>query len=325
MAEHTQQVLAKKILCELGLLERVGLPTREQFLTEWLPPDALKMFASWAGSSESDFAAGMQALYATLVVAKSHDPVFTLSPDLIHALRDTEIPDVPTEEIKLPFEGINIDFPQGTLECPAHLSSRILLCYVTGDRFRIVLYHGERTTYMNFNAVPGKTLFQCIADAKEWQHDQLMDPALAQEFRDSALYEDHWRSDLFRLALNTALYITSPDADVVEDRSHVHNIHSQLQGLKKASKRALLTEKLSDARKQKRYIVGAKFRLTEEYNAKLTDEGKKWVLKHRVRVMGHWKNQPYGPRSSLRRRQWLAPFWRGPTYAEMIQKGYVVR
>ncbi len=29
-------------------------------------------------------------------------------------------------------------------------------------------------------------------------------------------------------------------------------------------------------------------------------------------VVGHWKNQPYGPKSSLRRRQFVEPYWRGP-------------
>jgi hypothetical protein len=31
-----------------------------------------------------------------------------------------------------------------------------------------------------------------------------------------------------------------------------------------------------------------------------------------VLVRGHWRQQPHGPRSSLRKRIWLEPFWRGP-------------
>jgi hypothetical protein len=29
-------------------------------------------------------------------------------------------------------------------------------------------------------------------------------------------------------------------------------------------------------------------------------------------VHGHWRWQPYGPKSSLRRRQWIEPYWKGP-------------
>jgi len=31
-----------------------------------------------------------------------------------------------------------------------------------------------------------------------------------------------------------------------------------------------------------------------------------------VLVRGHWRQQPHGPRSSLRKRMWITPFWRGP-------------
>lgn len=326
MAEHKQQALSKKILRKAGVFERVGLPTYQEFLRRWLPEQLVGVLAAQAGGFDApDFVATMQAFYGAFVVLRNHDVVFTLSPELIHALRDTEVPDVPSEEVRLPFEGINVDFPRGTLEPPAHEVDRLLLCLVPGDRFRVVYHHDEHTNYVNFIPEEGKTLFQCTAEAQEQQWKQISDPELIQQHRDSALYKDYWQTDMFRLAINTMLYITSPDADVVEDKSRVHSLHTQLQGLKKGRKQSVLIDKLNKARRQKRYIVGAKFRLDKAYSARLTDEGKKWVLQHRVRVMGHWRNQPYGPEKTLRRRQWISPYWKGPTYAEMVEKGYVVR
>ncbi len=36
------------------------------------------------------------------------------------------------------------------------------------------------------------------------------------------------------------------------------------------------------------------------------------VISAQFLVRGHWRNQPYGPKSSLRRRQWIQPHWKGP-------------
>jgi hypothetical protein len=327
MTRHRQQFLSLRILHEVGLLEREGTPTYEQFLKEWMPRNLLNVFASQAGGYDApDFVATLQSFYVALIIAQNNDVVFALSSDLIHALRDTEIPDVPTEEVRLPFDGINIDFPRGTLESPAHEISRLMMSLVEGDRFRIACHNDDVTNYVNFIPEPGKTLFQCTSEAAQRQlWTEMKNPELVQAYRDSAMYKDYWETDMFRLAINTMLYITSPDADVVEDKSHVHKLHTRLQGVKKGRKQELLVQQLNQARKEKRYIVGAKFRLQREYNTPLTDEGKKWVLKHRVRVMGHWKNQPYGPNKELRRRQWISPYWKGMTYDKMIEKGYAVR
>ncbi|RLC88661.1 MAG: hypothetical protein DRJ03_01950 [Chloroflexi bacterium] len=326
MAEHNQQIFSKKVISAAGLLERAGLPTYAQFVQGWLPSEITVAIAEKVGGVETPiFVAAMQAFYSALIVAKSGDTVFTLSAELIHALRDTEIPDIPVEEVRLPFDGINVDFPRGTLGGPAAEVGRLLMCMVPGDRFRVVYHHDAFTNYVSFLPEEGKTLFQCAASAQEQQHQMLSDPSLVQAFRDAALYADYWKTDMFRLAINTMLYITSPDADVVEDKTQLHEIHAKLQGLKKGRKQEVLLDKLRKAKQRKRYIVGAKFRLAAEYNAALTDKGKKWALQQRVRVMGHWKNQPYGPKSELRRRQWLAPYWKGPSYAEMVEKGYVVR
>ncbi len=35
------------------------------------------------------------------------------------------------------------------------------------------------------------------------------------------------------------------------------------------------------------------------------------VYKIRWIVRGHWRNQPHGPGSMLRKRIWIAPFWKG--------------
>lgn len=41
-------------------------------------------------------------------------------------------------------------------------------------------------------------------------------------------------------------------------------------------------------------------------------------------VRGHWRNQAYGPRHSLRRPQWIQPFWRGAEDAPVMLRPHVV-
>lgn len=44
--------------------------------------------------------------------------------------------------------------------------------------------------------------------------------------------------------------------------------------------------------------------------------GRRLTTRHVVR--GHWTHQPYGPKRSLRRLQWVAPFIRGPQEAPFV-------
>ena len=63
-----------------------------------------------------------------------------------------------------------------------------------------------------------------------------------------------------------------------------------------------------------RFRVGRPIRLGPQLRDALrpgqTKEG--WKLAQRFVVRGHWRNQAYGPERSLRRKQWIQPFWKGP-------------
>lgn len=42
------------------------------------------------------------------------------------------------------------------------------------------------------------------------------------------------------------------------------------------------------------------------------------ALNVQVMVAGHWRNQPHGPQNSLRRVQWIEPYWKGPDDAPIL-------
>jgi hypothetical protein len=54
-------------------------------------------------------------------------------------------------------------------------------------------------------------------------------------------------------------------------------------------------------------------------------EGERSVREMTVQslIRGHWKRQPYGPKLSLRRRQWIEPYWRGPEDAPIAVRPHV--
>lgn len=50
-----------------------------------------------------------------------------------------------------------------------------------------------------------------------------------------------------------------------------------------------------------------------------------WRLARRHVVRGHWRNQAHGPQHTLRRRQWIEPFVRGPELGQQLDRIYTVK
>lgn len=323
-----QAAAAELVIRQLQLLERLegeAFPTFAEFVEEWLPSEFLNYLLMLDGGRQgASMSATVEMMYPILVVLKAGNPTFQVKEALIESLRDTEIPDLPMEMLKAPFEGLRVIVPRGTFQVPAQEVSEIFISNVSGDRFRVAFSQGEYSHYINLlTDNPEEPISEAMARTSGESYQ--MPAYLREEVRAESAYADYFKADVFRFALNLALYITSPDADMFRDKTAQHELHQKLQGLKGGRRRELLLGKLQKEKEKQLYIVGANVRLQKEYTAELTESGRKWVLKHRVRVMGHWRQQPYGPGKTLRRPKWIAPFWRGPSYAEMIEKGYVVK
>jgi hypothetical protein len=64
-----------------------------------------------------------------------------------------------------------------------------------------------------------------------------------------------------------------------------------------------------------RFRVGRPIKLGAKLKAAIREGlsgGASWKLESRFVVRGHWRNQAYGPEHSLRRKQWIEPYWKGP-------------
>jgi hypothetical protein len=264
-------------------------------------------------------------LYSVLISLKAGDPVLKVMPDLITSLRDTEIPELPVDMLRTPFEAFRIEVPEKTFAKPAESVREIYISNVEGDRFRVVFSQGEYTHYVNLMTDNEEQKISEAIDHTTQESLKTMPSDLWNDIKKESIYKDYFKTDVFRFAVNLTLYVTCPDADMYQDNTKRDELHQKLQGMKGSRKRDVLLRKLAQEKSRKIYIVGASIRLSKEYVAELTETGRHWVLKHRVRVRGFWRQQPYGPNKSLRKPKWIAPHWRGPTYAEMVKKGYVVK
>jgi len=327
MSYFSNEKEVHRVTTELGLFDRPGFPTFDDFVSNWLPDEMVRLLFSMGGGVQTaEVTATIESLYNMFIFFKAGAPKYVISAELIQALRDTEIPNFKIDALKLPFEGIRIDIPKGTFAPPADLVESVYVTNVEHDRFRVIFPHGEWCNFVNMIVDDeNKTIHQVIEDTRLNMQDVLAPEFVKKDIELKSQYKDYFTTDVFRFAINTVLYITCPDADMYRDRTEEYALYQQLQGLKKQNKRKILEKEYHKAKESIRYIVGAGFKMDREYTAKLTDNGHKWVLTNRLRVAGHWRQQPHGPKRSLVKQIFIKPYWKGPTYAEMVQRGYVVK
>lgn len=325
-----------EILKGFGLLRAGWFPSYDEVvhslgLVQTLPP---------LGCRPTDIVALMQHLYTALIIHNAGKPIFRVCPDLAQMLRETDLPgDMPLELLRLPFEGIFLDIPEGTF--PSR-TRRLQLNRL--ERFRMTYTYPDPldgtmcVSYKSVHIDPEKTLAAAIeetcANTEQAVEKTLANPSadpVTREFavsiRGECTPKAFYQSEEFVFAINAALYITSEGADVEQDMSRARQIHNELQGLRKKAKRARLEAELKQVREHKIYICGAHLKQSREMSTEisnsLTEEGRK--LMKRFRVRGHWKNQACGAGWREHKHIFVQPFWKGPTYAEMIERNYIVK
>lgn len=76
---------------------------------------------------------------------------------------------------------------------------------------------------------------------------------------------------------------------------------------------------------QARFMLSApvKVDLREHVRAALSDQAHASPTVQFL-VRGHWRNQSYGPKHSLRRVQWIEPFWKGPEESRILLRQHSV-
>lgn len=242
---------------------------------------------------------------------------FYIYEDLVPMLRDTDLPDILTTEIKFPFEAFSLVFKQGAIRGRGEKMDHIFVSCPDGKTMSGFLASDNADAVPIFmaNLLPATTLAEFADSYPEIAPGSAKKP-LTQSARDA-----------MHLVFNLLIYINCENADVQRDMDEVYRLRkklSEFSGPKKTRKQKVLEQQYAKAKKRYVYLVGKGIHADVAYGVRAVSEEGRKVLK-RFRVRGHFRNQPCGPGRSLVKRRWIKPYWKGPDLAELINSGYVVK
>lgn len=118
-----------------------------------------------------------------------------------------------------------------------------------------------------------------------------------------------------RLIVNTALAMSDPRNVSQLGQGRVrHRMNSAFNGRVRAGPTC------------RTYMLGKDIQLSTDLRPELRRylSGERRSPNVQVLVSGHYKMQPHGPRSSLRKLIWREPFWRGPEDAPILVRSHVL-
>lgn len=135
---------------------------------------------------------------------------------------------------------------------------------------------------------------------------------------------------LFRLVLNSILYLSSNDPDIirrVSGREISINRANSIKSKLKSKKARQLAKKEStldfmSLGENIRPIYVNKSGLQKSSINQLNNF-KEYAVRFIVR--GHWRNQPFGQNQTERKLVWIKPYYKGPEMAELVNQPYVVK
>jgi hypothetical protein len=209
------------------------------------------------------------------------------------------------DNARLPWPAFEIRIPPGLLES-SH--GELFTCIVQGtpewipDRFRcaaagedaaaaVVLYYDERTIgHVGFETLAGIARFEAGAHETDLG---LMRELVRVEYEKSK--EDRLRKLLMRLVTGVILLVTEARADKPQAFPS-HPLRPAKRGAPRVNTHRITRPVTIDVTANIRDFVRGVGRDSPHVT---------------TLVRGHWRQQAHGPGYSLRRTQWIEPFWRG--------------
>lgn len=261
---------------------------------------------------------------ATLRWAFVGFPVFDLAYDFFHAVALTEFSraDMLEEQLVFPYHDMVVRFPDSSLlNGVRSVFMYPLFAFVEdaveeNERIRAVMRIGQITRCSLAVDARGDRLITqwgTGSTVREFIESQATDKLFNGQLLENPAQVVKMRADLElvrRILANISLYITSSGGVPPEGK--------KLLGPSVPIEREHPT--------RPRFRVGRPIHLPRVMReAAQHRSGTAWKLTARFQVAGHWRMQAYGPQRSLRRRQWIQPFWKGPaTLAEALERYYEV-
>jgi len=288
--------------------------------------------------SDSVFRSTVVLSYHVATYEHAGKRTYLIHPDLAEKLKHTELRGMRSEDLRLPYEALYIEVPPSLgfkvwnedtgwhdlrgiyLAEDHHVNwNRSTLGEVNLMRgWRILLVgkgkpeFGDMDDAISFFDIPlkeGEKLETILDHLTREMHQLVRQFGCGKEWNP----EMDW-SGMFRWAMNVVLYATWEEpGEHWEASKEARQLWERVRKLKPGKKRSNLQQKLNNCTKRPRIVLGKKVRVSRgESGAFDGESGTGSPTTVRTRVSGHWRKQPHGPQSSLRRMQWIEPFWRGP-------------
>lgn len=299
--------------------------------------------------SDPELATGFQALYTEYCVLVNFElsgrKAFYFDGGLVDKLVATEA-DAPSELLRLPFPScfFVIDYPPFLRLCESITNSgeispetplSVSLTESQDADGLHITYFVCRPDYRTFRnpfhikrswlISPGRKVEDALRT--EWLPDIA---APSGNDSDTWFFSSNANLVFFRTLANCILYLSSRTADLVFKNSPLSEEIKRLQGAGKRRRKqakGMLSFKRSQYSRLDYLHVGGKITVApfRPFFSGDALEGMRRVLIKRLLVRGHWRNQPYGPQSALRKLIFVEPYWRGPELADEVNKPYEVK
>jgi hypothetical protein len=276
----------------------------------------------WADRQPPDFADFFRNLqnslvwFATARWADQAFPTVTMGEKFCAALLATQIPEDMAEEIEAPWKAFMIEVPGKMLSVfDGDLMQRTriarILVHKTNhpeDPWRWIAF-GEMGQHVWRTGHADQLL-------KPVQFKKNLDTAMNYSLGDKAFDDDLHRDErlyilISRLVLNVCLMVADPDQVKLIGSSH---------------KRHKAREGRHGPPEQRVFQIGRPINLDCRDAIQEYVEGERTARELKVQSLtrGYYRRQPHGPKLSLRRRQWIEPYWRGPEDAPILLRPHVI-
>ena len=237
-------------------------------------------------------------------------PTITMGERFAAALCATEVPEEMYGDLKPPWKAFVVEIPAGlfTVYDPEHQerirATRILVQHVVDSSDEAAWWwtlFSEKDQHFWRQGTVEQILKPIEFGAREQERYRIH---AGEAFGEQVSQDERIYHVISRLIFNSILTLLDP-----ERVRRVGSSHKRYEGRDHVG-----NERLGPP-EQRVFIVGKPINLDcrERMREYLEGRsGKTFKVTTQFLVHGHWRWQTHGPKNSLRRRQWLEPYWKGP-------------
>ena len=272
--------------------------------------------------TRSNLMANLAMIWHIICHMKSGSQTFEVTKGLSERLSGTVLHGLATEDLKLPYRALYIQVPPDSglkvwnIHTQWHVVDGLYLVESTDNRGRAWRFMVVGRSKNPEDEFDDALFYFCVPLPPGMSVDEALD---AEQKRVMTVYEHdkyteqhkyEWRK-LFNWALNAMVYATCSNVrqETIYVNKEARQLTDRVAKLPKGEKKDRLRERLKQIDTTRRTILGVGVQpFTDAEKAPINRTGQ--PLRVRTLVEGFFRNQVHGPKNSLRRIQWIEPFWR---------------